>query len=89
MRVVLFSLKSHTNLDTFTYSYYFAFIYIFILLYFLTAVCGMWKPSELGIKPAPPAVEAWSLNHWTISEVLLCLSNGTNSRFQNEKKKKF
>ena len=23
-----------------------------------------------GIKPAPPALEAWSLNHWTAREVL-------------------
>ena len=24
---------------------------------------------EPGIKPAPPAVEAWTLNHWTAREV--------------------
>ena len=26
--------------------------------------------SQLGIKPVPPAVEAWSLNHWTTRELL-------------------
>ena len=24
---------------------------------------------HLGIRPVPPALEAWSLNHWTASEV--------------------
>ena len=27
--------------------------------------------SQLGIKPMPSAVEAWSLNYWTAKEVLL------------------
>ena len=26
-----------------------------------------------GIKPVPPAVEVWSLNHWTIREVLIII----------------
>ena len=31
--------------------------------------CGILVP-HLGIEPMPPAVEAWSLNHWTNREVL-------------------
>ena len=26
--------------------------------------------APLGVEPMPPAVEAWSLNHWTAREVL-------------------
>ena len=33
--------------------------------------CGILFPWP-GIEPAPPAVEAWSLNHWTPREVLVC-----------------
>ena len=31
--------------------------------------CGILVPRP-GIKPTPPALEAWSLNHWTTREVL-------------------
>ena len=31
--------------------------------------CGILVP-HLGIEPMPPAVEAWSLNHWANREVL-------------------
>ena len=31
--------------------------------------CGILVPGP-GIEPSPPAVEAWSLNHWTTREVL-------------------
>ena len=37
--------------------------------YFLAIPCGMQDLSPPGIKPVPPAVEAWSLNHWTIGPV--------------------
>ena len=30
--------------------------------------CGISVP-RLGMEPMPPAVEAWSLNHWTTREV--------------------
>ena len=30
--------------------------------------CGILVP-QLGIEPMPPALEAWSLNHWTAMEV--------------------
>ena len=38
------------------------------------AACGILVP-RTGIEPVPPAVEAWSLNHWTAREVqnlLIC-----------------
>ena len=28
-------------------------------------LCGMWNLPRPGIEPVPPAVEVWSLNHWT------------------------
>ena len=35
--------------------------------------CAMWHVGIIvpqpGIEPMPPAVEAWSLNHWTAREV--------------------
>ena len=43
------------------------------LLYFVLVwgfgLCGLWDLSSLGIKPMLPAVEAWSLTHWTTREV--------------------
>ena len=41
--------------------------------------CGMWDLVPwLGIEPGPPALGAWSLNHWTTREVpaLLFLNSG-------------
>ena len=32
------------------------------------AACGIFVP-QLGIKPTPPTLEVWSLNHWPIREV--------------------
>ena len=38
---------------------------------FLATSCGMRElNSPPRIKPMPPAVEAWSVNHWTTKEVL-------------------
>ena len=35
-----------------------------------TLSCSMWDPvSWLGIKPGPPALEAWGLSHWTTRKV--------------------
>lgn len=31
----------------------------------------MWDLSSLGLEPVPPAMEAWSLNHWPSREVLI------------------
>ena len=33
------------------------------------AACGILVP-QLGMEPKPPALGAWSLNHWTTMEVL-------------------
>ena len=41
----------------------FLFIYLFIWPH------GFWDLPWPGIKPVPPAVEVWSLNHWTVREV--------------------
>ena len=45
--------------------FYFLFIYLFWLRH---SACGILVPRP-GIEPAPPAVEAQNLNHWTIREV--------------------
>ena len=38
--------------------------------YFSAIPCSIWfLVPWLGIKPVPPAVERWSLNHWTVREV--------------------
>ena len=38
--------------------------------FLMAAPRGLRDLSSLrGIKPAPPALEAWSLNHWTAKEV--------------------
>jgi len=49
------------------------FILLLIFFFFLTfwpcfSACGILIPLP-GIEPSPSAVEAWSLNHWTIREV--------------------
>ena len=60
---------------------------IWLLIPFLFLVCFLFWGGphgtacrilipQLGIEPAPPAVEAQSLNHWTASEVPYCLSLG-------------
>ena len=49
------------------YTYTFLHIYFF---FFLATLCGILVPQP-GIEPVPPAVEAWSLNHWTTREVLV------------------
>ena len=42
---------------------------LFLLFIWLRcAACGTLVPQP-GVKPVPPAVEAWSLNHWTTREV--------------------
>ena len=48
-----------------------SFIYLFIILkifWLYHVACGILVPRP-GIKPTPPTVEAWSLNHWTAREV--------------------
>ena len=39
--------------------------------------CGVWDLAPwLGIKPRPPALGAWSLNHWNTREVLVFFGGG-------------
>ena len=64
------TLKAHTH-----FIYLFFFILIFFCLFFFLfsgphwVACGIFVP-WLRIEPTPPAVEAWSPNHWTVREVL-------------------
>ena len=44
-----------------------------LIFFFLAAPCGTQNLSSPGIQPVPPSMEAWSLNHWTIREVLTVL----------------
>ena len=48
---------------------FFSFLFI-SLVHLYPAVCGILVPWP-GIKPAPVALEAWGLNHWTAREVLI------------------
>ena len=43
-------------------------LFHFILFHFFGRACGILVPWP-GIEPASPALEAWSLNHWTAREV--------------------
>ena len=47
------------------------YFYLFIYFWPCHTACGMRGilVPRLGIEPAPPAVEGWSLNHWTAREV--------------------
>ena len=59
----------------FTYISYYDFLYLFLsfLIFWLHwAACGVLIP-QFGFEPVPPAVEAWSLNHWASGEVQLFL----------------
>ena len=48
---------------------FFSFCYcVFCLFWLLCTACGILVPI-LGIKPAPPVMEAWGLNHWSAREV--------------------
>ena len=42
--------------------------YFFFFFWPRRAACGILVPRP-GIEPMPPALRAWSLNHWTASEV--------------------
>ena len=44
------------------------FCFCFMFWFFGREACGILAPRP-GIKPAPPALEAWSLNRWTTREV--------------------
>ena len=44
------------------------FIYLFWVRWVLLVAHGILVPQP-GIEPMPPALEVWSLNHWTTREV--------------------
>ena len=44
-------------------------VFFFFFFFFSYKACWILAPLP-GIKPMPPAVEVWSLNHWTAREVL-------------------
>ena len=49
------------------------FFKVFIHLAALGHDCSIWDlVPQPGIKPGPPALEAWSLGHWTTREVSIC-----------------
>ena len=55
---------------------YFKVLYLLILLSFFLFFFFFFWPRSMqdlspppGTEPVPPAVEAWSLNHWTTKEV--------------------
>ena len=58
---------------SFTFSLLFwYFDWCLFFYYFTFFICHTARHAELpqpGIEPMPPAVGAWSLNHWTTSEV--------------------
>ena len=50
--------------------------FLFVLIWLCHAACVILVPRQ-GIKPIPPMVEAWSLNHWTTRtslNVLFCFN---------------
>ena len=45
------------------------YLLLLLLLFWPHHEAGGILVPQLGIEPVPPAVEAWSLNHWTAREV--------------------
>ena len=54
----------------YTYIYIFIYLYIYIYIFFFGPSCTVCEMLVLqpGIIPMPPALAAWSLNHWTTRE---------------------
>ena len=44
------------------------YFYYFFIFWPHRAACGILVPQP-GVRPGPPALEVWSLNHWTTREV--------------------
>ena len=53
-------------------------IFIYLCFWPCCAVCRILGPQP-GIKPTPPALEAWNLNHWTTREVPVFIFNINNN----------
>ena len=81
----LFSILSVWN----TFSFFFLSFFFFFWLH--RAACGILDPQPR-IEPVPPAVEEWSLNHWTTREVpgtlflkhQVCIFFSKNQEFSKE-----
>ena len=56
----------------------------FFLIYAHHEACGILVPQP-GVEPMPPAVEAWSLSHWTTREVLHTHTNDVACLVKNWK----
>ena len=56
------------------------YILFFFSFWLLCAACEILLPRS-GIQPVPPAVEAWSVNHWTAREVPKILRYILHTRF--------
>ena len=54
-----------------TFCLFCCFRFFFVIFWLLSVACGILVPWT-GIKPAPPALEAQSLNHWTARGVPRC-----------------
>ena len=52
---------------------------IFFIFWWCHTACGILL-HQPGIKPMPPALEAWSLNHWTTKEVSTIVFNTQQKR---------
>ena len=52
-----------------TFNSFFKNLFIYLFIFCLRCrACGTLVPQP-GIEPVPPALQAWSLNHWTAREV--------------------
>ena len=49
-------------------SFFFFFLLLLLFFWLHSVACRIIVPQP-GIEPASPAVEAWSLNHWTTREI--------------------
>ena len=63
--IIFFKDANYSLKDMHTKAVMISFFYLFI---FGHTACGILVPQP-GIEPGPPALEAWSLNHWTAREV--------------------
>ena len=62
------SIMLHINILCATVHIFFLFLFFFFGHVARHVGCGISVPRP-GIEPAPPAVEAWNLNHWIAREV--------------------
>ena len=66
------------SIQYFAISHIYLLFVLFLFLFFFCMACGILVPQP-GIRPMPPALEAWSPDHWTTREVLSPDLSGHNS----------